>query len=767
MRPLTCDIPKPMARLCGRPILEYILELLVKNGVDNAALTLRYLPDRITDHFPDKRFGKIHLDFVEETTPLGTAGGVKNACNDQDDGVLIISGDAMCDFDLAAFASHHRQSGADVTILAKRVEDPREYGLVDVDSGMNIVGFIEKPAFSQAVSDLANTGIYLLSSRALKMIPEGKSYDFAKDLFPKMLEQGMKLLCWEGKGYWCDIGDLDSYIGCQQDMLEGKVRCNIPGQRDPQGNIFVQGVPGNGVQVVAPVYIGSHVRIEDGAIIEAGSVIDHGCYIGRDVRVSGSVLLQDSYISQRARLTGALVCAGATVKNGAMLFEGATVGAGAIVGERATIHAGVKIWNHKKIPDSTTVTTHVKTAVQGREFFDDDGITGQIGVELTPEFCARMGGAIGSLVPGARIAVGCSNHRSAKVLAAALSAGIQATGTHVMDFGEGFLAQFAFSMNFSALPMGIYIKGDRQAGIKVLSAGGLPATRDVERTIEMILSRGEFVRCSHDDMGDRVEMTGMTALYKSQMLRYAPKGLAGCCAQVKCHNLALKTIMRDVLYGLGCDLTAGIVLEFSSQGDKVRIYDPDLGYIPHHKIFTWCAMHELERGEDVAIPYDAPRVIDDIAFQVGHKALRYYACPADDSDAAARKLAKSQLWCRDALMQAVLFLHMARKAGGISALIERAPDFDCMVRTVDTTGNPAALLQGLGQRDSGDGKVAEGVLFKEDRGVVLVRPLKRGTGIKIFAEAVSAEIAAELCDSIEKRIQQRMEPTLDRKMEKE
>jgi len=753
LRPLTCDIPKPMARLLGRPILEYIVELLASHDVEEAAITLRYLPHCIADHFADSAHAGVKLRFVEEEEPLGTAGGVKNACQGDNGEILVISGDAMCDFNLGAFAAWHRAKNADVSILGKQVQDPREYGLIACDNESRISGFIEKPAFSQAVSDIANTGIYLLSARALELIPEGKVFDFAKDLFPLMLAAGMNLCCWEGAGYWCDIGDLDSYIRCQQDMLRGKVRCEIHGARDRHGNIFAGGRPYTAADIQAPVYVGKHARVDETAVLQSGTVIDEGCYIAPSARVTGSVLLQNAYIGRRARLTGALVCATATVGAGCMLFEGSTLGAGAMLGERSTVAAGVRIWNNKRIAPASAVNSHVKTSAQARDFFDDDGISGQVGVELIPELLARMGAAVGSLGPRDRIAVGCSGDRGAAVLKAALCAGIRSTGADVIDFGESFLAQFEFSMNFCAVSMGVFIRGGSRASIKVISAGGLPSTREMERRIEALLARGEFVRCAGEDMGDIVEMSGMAPMYKSQLARCAPKGLTGCKAIVKSHSLTVQNILKEALHRLGCDVTDGVTLEVSSQGDKVRVSDPSLGYVRHHTIYAWCCLSEMERGEDIAVPYDAPRAIDEMAKELGRKALRYYTCPADDSDAAARDLAKNQMWSRDALMQAIMFLDLTRRAGGVGALLEGAPAFDRAERTLDTGGNPAALLKKLGAGEESQG-IPEGIVLREKRGVALVRPLKRGTGVRIFAEAVNAEIADELCADIERRLTQ-------------
>jgi len=753
LRPLTCDIPKPMTRLCGRPILEYILELLGSHGVTEAALTLRYLPGQVIDYFPEGNYAGIDLRFVEETSPLGTAGSVKNACGPEDDNVLVISGDAMCDFDLGAFAAAHKSSGAAVSIIGKRVADPREYGLIAADSAGQITGFIEKPAFSQAVSDIANTGIYMLSRTALEQIPPDTKYDFAQNLFPLLLSAGERLNCWEGTGYWCDIGDLDSYIACQQDLLHGKINCNVPGLYPSGGVKLGQGA----AKIIPPVYIGRGVLIEDDAVIESGSVLDDGCTIGRGARVSGSIVLQGAHIARRARLTGSLVCAGASVKAGAMLFEGSTVGAGAIVGEQATLAPGVKVWNHKRVEEGARVNVHLRVGVAARDFFDDSGITGQIGVEITPEFCARVGAALGSKNPAGRVAVGCGPGRAAEVMKAALCAGVQSTGAQAIDFGASFGAQLEFCASFCNLEISAFIRGDHRAWIRLLS-DGMPATRALERETEILISRGEFVRAPYDRVGDKVDMSGVGSLYRSQLTRFAPGGLDGMSVEVSSKNPIITATLREALQTLGCNMGGEnpLTIEINSQGDKVRIWDPQGGgTIRHHTILAVCASGEMERDQDIALPFDAPRAIDTQAKLLGRQVLRYLSTPADNSDLEARKLARTQMWSRDALMQSIIFLRMARRSGGVKSLLEKLATFEVSVRTLQTQGNPAALLSGLGAEQSGG--IGEGVLVERSKGIVLIKPMKKGGALRILAEAVNAEVAKELCQSTEELLRRAME----------
>ena len=225
LRPLTCTMPKPMVKLCGRPVSEYILDLLSKHNCTDAIFTLRYLGSQIEDHFDSGRYNGINLDFSYEDTPLGTAGCVKKAAKlwELKDGenFIVISGDAMCDFNLSAAMSFHIESGADATLITSRVEDPREYGCVISKNGF-VSGFSEKPSYTGAVSDYVNTGVYILSNKILELIPENTMWDFSQNVFPQMLKSGMKLASYEEKGYWCDIGDFTSYKRCQRDMLRDR-----------------------------------------------------------------------------------------------------------------------------------------------------------------------------------------------------------------------------------------------------------------------------------------------------------------------------------------------------------------------------------------------------------------------------------------------------------------------------------------------------------------------------------------------------------------
>ena len=180
-----------MVPLVGVPVLDRLLDLLRRNGFTDVCMTLCYRPEVIQEHCGDGSDYGVHLKYRIESEPRGTAGGVR-ACSDfyGKEDFLVISGDAACSFDLLGLYRRHQQADAAVTIALYPNAEPLQYGLVLQDRQGFVQHFIEKPDWEHVVTDLVNTGIYIVSPRAMAYVPEDQPFDFAKDLFPLLLEIG-------------------------------------------------------------------------------------------------------------------------------------------------------------------------------------------------------------------------------------------------------------------------------------------------------------------------------------------------------------------------------------------------------------------------------------------------------------------------------------------------------------------------------------------------------------------------------------------------
>jgi len=268
LRPITDTRPKPLVPVLARPVMDYCLSLLAHHGVTEAAVTTHYLADQIRHRYGKEAFG-IALRYSSEDTPLGTAGGVKKLESwlSGEEFFLVMSGDALCDFDLGRAIDFHREKKAHVTIVLSSVKTPLEYGVVLSDTFEKIFAFSEKPDWSETFSDLVNTGVYILSPEVLKKIPAGKAFDFSHDLFPLLLQEGYRLFGYKDEGYWCDIGKIPTLYRCNLDVLSGKARTYLPPagetrkSADGKGFCFIS----NGAEVASGAEIGS------GSIISAGA----------------------------------------------------------------------------------------------------------------------------------------------------------------------------------------------------------------------------------------------------------------------------------------------------------------------------------------------------------------------------------------------------------------------------------------------------------------------------------------------------------------
>ena len=221
LRPLTCFRPKPLAPLCGAPVMEYALQLLSRHGISSATATLWYRPQDIVQAFGRGKYG-VQLSYVTEDTPLGTAGSVLRAVGKQQETTLVMSGDGLTGVDIGAALRFHRERQADATLVLRHVDIPLSYGVVVTQADGRIERFIEKPDWSRVVSSLVNTGVYLLEKEALSLIPKDAPFDFGRQLFPLMLEKGMALYGYESSEYWCDVGNPEAFLRAQGDLLSGR-----------------------------------------------------------------------------------------------------------------------------------------------------------------------------------------------------------------------------------------------------------------------------------------------------------------------------------------------------------------------------------------------------------------------------------------------------------------------------------------------------------------------------------------------------------------
>ncbi len=325
--PLTGEIPKPMAPVVNTPIIEHIFDLLAGHGVEEVRVNVHYLADALLEAYGEEsRVNGMTVYLEREDELLGTAGGVKRLADKFDDTFVVVSGDALTDVNIGELVEFHREKGALATIALRWVYDTSEFGVVEVDDDDNIQGFQEKPSPEEAISTLANTGIYVFEPRALDYIPEGTFFDFAKDVFPKLLENGERFVGYQEDFYWSDIGTLEAYRQAQYDVLSGRVGVEIPGEKRAEG-----------------LWVGEDAQIHSSAEIEGHVLVGKDAVVGRGVKLLGDVTVgTDCWVRPNATIKRSILLPGASVGDGAYL-EDCIVGHRYNVRSRETIRGGALI----------------------------------------------------------------------------------------------------------------------------------------------------------------------------------------------------------------------------------------------------------------------------------------------------------------------------------------------------------------------------------------------------------------------------------------
>lgn len=733
LRPLTCDLPKPLVPICGKPVLYYILELLERHGCTEAAVAVRYRGERIEAALGDGSYGRLRTFVSYEDKPLGTAGCVKKAAAGFDDDFIVISGDAMCDFDLSAMYRHHKDAGVQATIVVKSVDDPREYGVIIGENGM-VTGFSEKPSYINCRSDLANTGIYVISPEVLELVAPDKSVDFAKDVFPEMLGRELPLGYYAENGYWCDIGDIGAYKRCTSDLIAGKIRAepaermDVPDSRVSRSSFLVKGAYFSPKALAAGcTSVGSGAYISDGAKLNNAIVMD-GAFIGADVT-----------------LNDCIVCFGARVGEGAAVYENAVVGEGAVIGENAVIGGGVRIWNNKRIERNASVTSDVKYGAAAFPELSEEGICGATNMVITPGFAVRAGAAAAK-ISETGIAVSYAEGCASESIGKALLSGITCAGGTAYDCGSVPLPVLAYSAGLLGADVLMHVMSKAQTKIPIYSAGLLPFRRGKDRIFQGALRRGEYMSAGWDSFGEIRPVADAEQLYKSALAE-----LSRFTVPYEVRVVSRNAQFRDICMPFAKAVSGGrekLTLNIGERGDESELTCGDTFFDRTAMTLIACA-DAAESGEDVALPFAFPRAAEETVQRYGGRVLRYYASPMDNSDDEARDLARKTLYMRDGFMLALRVLRfMARHAYTPAEALEAVPRSSAEDRFIRLNCPPQRVLDRLRAVPEEN----EGAVIYPGGERVFLRPDKRGTGLFMFAESFGEETASSLCDSVEKLI---------------
>ncbi len=521
LRPLTCDLPKPMVPILNRPIAEHIINLLKRNGITEVIATLYYLPDVMRNYFQDGRDFGVQMTYaVEEDQPLGTAGCVKNIADLLTDTFVVISGDSVTDFDLQAAIAFHRQKGSKATLVLTRVPNPIEFGVVITDGEGRIQRFLEKPSSSEIFSDTVNTGTYILEPEVLDYLPNHQESDFSKDLFPLLLEKGEPLYGYVADGYWCDVGHLEAYREAQYDALDRKVMIDYAYQETaPDVWIGDNTQIDPSAQIHPPVMIGNNCRIGPRTVLESGTVIGDNVTIGSDADLKRPIVWNGAIVGDEVHLRACTIARGARVDRRSHVLEGAVIGPLSTVGEEAQISPGVRVWPSKQIESGATLNINLiwgNTAQ--RNLFGQRGVAGLANIDITPEFAVKLGAAYGSILkPGSQVTVSRDQRSISRMVSRSLIAGLMSVGINIQNLEATAIPVARSVLAQMGVAGGVHVRlhPDRPdyVLIEFFDEHGIDIPKGKEKKIEGAYFKEDLRRSPIHEIGTVTNSTDVVSIY--------------------------------------------------------------------------------------------------------------------------------------------------------------------------------------------------------------------------------------------------------------
>ena len=398
--PLTAEASKACIRLLNRPLIEIALLCLARQGIRNFIFGVKgYTNYRsLHDHFESgigfsAKYGikpRIHIKYQPNVEDHGSADSARINIEYYDikDPIFAIQGDNIFDVEVKKLLDFHVKKEALMTIGLREVEDVKGFGIAEVDKDMRIRRFVEKPSREEAPSNLANTGLYLVTPQIREILHEKevkrtlrerKRLDFGYDLIPYLIESGRPIYGYKLSGSWYDVGTPERYLEAMKGILYGKLSSlqDFGGRLHENLRIWVQGesvesvkrreeivkkIENGSIKIEGAVLIGRHcqigdnirikdscidnyTKIEDGTIIEDSAVMDR-VIIGKDAYISNSIVARHVTVkSSQVRPTK--ICNLSVVGDDVTIEEGCTL-------------EGTKVYPHLRLKSGIYIEETIK-----------------------------------------------------------------------------------------------------------------------------------------------------------------------------------------------------------------------------------------------------------------------------------------------------------------------------------------------------------------------------------------------------------------------
>lgn len=755
--PLTFFTPKPLIEFFDKTLCERIVLQLKSAGFCDIIISTGYKKEKIKEIFGENYCG-VKIGYIEEDSPLGTAGALfyldKIWDFEKDESFAVISGDCLFDFDITDAIKTHKTTRADVTVVSSKAKEPTEYGIINSDTSGKIVGFNEKPSWSQVTGCNVNTGIYFMKSDVTKLIPE-KSFDFSNDLFPYMLGKNMHIQEHKAQGFWSDIGTPESYFWAISDTLNKKLKSA------PQTSAEkLKELSQKGVKITQPVFISDSAEIGRGCVIGPYCTISRGSKIKSDTHISHTVIHKDCKIGKSAKINGAILLKNANVGDFCLVNESSIIKEGYTLFEHGVFSNNKEIYNKKENDIKKTFYFEQKKPL----FSDDAVLISKIGEKAEPvRVCEKICRAIvAASSKNAKLGIMSETSHNCAQYAQYFVFSLENLGVKVYDFSEGFEKLSGFITASFRFDCFIYIfEKENSIYCKFFNKNSLPPSRDFERKFEFFYYNPKETENEKYVKSEKIDNSEV--FYKNEiqdcLLSYCREdAISGLSVSFINQNPKGRefSILRQTFSELGGKTTP--LLDAYKKNDLIVKYSPENGIVfemdnicvNRYTLISGVLRQEKAKGAtEFLLPLGYPKHYDGL-FDVKDKIYSYPIHSAKKFN-IPHQLVRSYHWLMDDILLAAKALSLIAEKGSLFEIIKDEEEFFyCENTIVLPEGFSKAHVMEKLYSDETNNKsdCFEGSFIEYPEGKVTVVP-QNNSSIKIYTETKNENFAKKLFEKTE------------------
>ncbi len=745
LRPLTCELPKPMVSIMGKPLCSYSVELLKKHGINDITFTTSQKNAKIKEYFQDGTAFGVCFTYSEEDMPMSTAGGVKKALITTSEDFLVLSGDCLTDINLQKLIEFHKSNSADVTIALKTSVEPHSLSISLSREDSTITEIAEKPQGTEVFSDLVSTGIYVLSPNVLPMIPDNKPSDFIHDILPKLMGEGFKVCGYLFDEYWCEVINIENYFKVHEDMLKGNVAVDM--QKSESNGIYL----GDNVKISTsarlqgPVYIGNNVVVEEGAFISSSCIFDNG-FVGKHANIKRSIVHSNAVIHSNCKLTGAVVMNNVTVGAKSVAFEGCVIGFGTQLAGENKISPKVKIWPCKHIPFGTAVNENIVFGnMPLREFFSNGEILINQPMLVTPRELSLFLTALSQYLGNGKVAIGGIQEIFQETFTIEMAAILSHLGVKVLNCKTQTLGVFKKCLSMTGVDMAIYVGRDK---IRLMDSLGNRISPQVQQKIK---NEMEVTGSKCLEVQPIKELSGIEEAYIAELNGI----IKNCKAKIALFQsgTAYDQLFLSAVSDTNVDVSTYVVesRELAEQIVRKQGYDfgvcfadetmeivtPDNSYSEGLLPLAYWYIINVAKPEEIKIP---PLLYDIFS------SSRFHMTECSESEIHFEN-ALNRLFS-DGVYLLCRLLECEKPMSSIVASIEVRYK-KTKILSCDTAQIGKVLNQFIYYNENA--KRLDGITYRVLNSTVVLKPGM--SEIRLFTQSASAEVANELCEQVSAQLQ--------------